>query len=74
MLAVIELLSKIMNLWLGNKIKDKAELAKRLAEKDANMKSLAAFVSDINAYGKKYMDAKAKLDAKFDATKQGENK
>jgi hypothetical protein len=69
MIIAIQLISKILDLWLGAKIKDKAELAKRLAEKDENMRSLSAFVSSVNEYGKDYMDAKAKLDAKFNELK-----
>lgn len=70
MLTLITLFAKILDLWLGSKIKDKAELARQRVELSNSVKSLTAIILDATTWGERCMDAKAKLDAKFNAREQ----
>lgn len=74
MSILLTIFAKILDLWLGSKIKDKAELAKQRAELSANVSSLAGLILSATTWGERCMDAKAKLDAEFDAMKKDKTK
>jgi hypothetical protein len=65
MSAFISVFFKILDIWLGSKIKDAKELARQREELQRNREILSRWIVDASAYSDRYRDALDKLDAKY---------